>query len=81
MAIVEAADLVIEKGKSAASFVLEAAPGDIEFSGGRFTITGTDRSIGIMDLAQRLRTGGLPEGAPTSLDVDHTTKEVPSTFP
>ncbi|MEW6639798.1 MAG: xanthine dehydrogenase family protein molybdopterin-binding subunit [Pseudomonadota bacterium] len=81
MAIVEAADLVIEKGKAAASFVLEAAPGDIEFSGGRFTITGTDRSIGIMDLAQRVRDGGLPEGAPASLDVDHTSKEVPSTFP
>ncbi|MBR1220621.1 xanthine dehydrogenase family protein molybdopterin-binding subunit [Bradyrhizobium sp. U87765 SZCCT0131] len=80
-AIVEAADLVIEKGKSAASYVLEAAPGDIEFSAGRFTITGTDRSISIMDLAQRLRAGGLPEGAPTSLDVDHTSSEVPSTFP
>ncbi len=80
-AIVEASKLVIEKGKTAASYVLEAAEADIDFSGGRFTITGTDRSIGIMDLAKRLREGGLPDGAPASLDVDHVCKEVPSTFP
>ncbi|WP_315832189.1 xanthine dehydrogenase family protein molybdopterin-binding subunit [Bradyrhizobium prioriisuperbiae] len=80
-AIVEAAQLVIEKGKTAASYVLEAAEGDIDFSEGRFTITGTDRSIGIMDLAKRLREGGLPDGAPASLNVDHVSKEVPSTFP
>lgn len=81
MAIVEASKLVIEKGKTAASYVLEAAEADIDFSQGRFTITGTDRSIGIMDLAKRLREGGLPDGAPASLNVDHVSKEVPSTFP
>lgn len=80
-AIVEASQLVIAKGKTAASYVLEAAEADIDFSEGRFTIAGTDRSIGIMDLAKRLREGGLPDGAPASLDVDHTSKEVPSTFP
>ena len=81
MAIVEASKLVIEKGKKAAAHLMEAAEGDIEFAGGRFTIAGTDRSIDIMELAQRLREGKMPEGVPSSLDVDHTTKEVPSTFP
>jgi aerobic carbon-monoxide dehydrogenase large subunit len=81
MAIVEASQRVIEKGKTAASFVLEAAEADIEFSNGRFAITGTDRSISIMDLAKTLREGGLPEGAPASLDVDHVSSAVPSTFP
>jgi aerobic carbon-monoxide dehydrogenase large subunit len=81
MAIVEASQLVIEKGKAAASYLLEAAEADIEFSQGRFAIAGTDRGIGIMDLAKRLREGGLPDGAPASLDVDHVSKEVPSTFP
>ncbi len=61
--------------------LLEASEGDIEFAGGRFTIAGTDRSIGIMELAQRLRDGKMPEGVPSSLDVDHATKETPSTFP
>jgi carbon-monoxide dehydrogenase large subunit len=81
MAIVEASKLVIEKGKKAAAHLMEAAEGDIEFAQGRFTIAGTDRSIDIMELARRLREGKMPEGVPSSLDVDHTTKEVPSTFP
>src|SRR4051794_35846715 len=82
MAIVEASKLVIEKGKKAAAHLMEAAEADIEFAGGRFTIAGTDRSINIMDLAKRLRESKMPEGVPSSLDVDHTTKDpVPSTFP
>src|SRR5262249_5873338 len=80
-AIVESSALVIEKGKKAASHVLEAAEADIEFSGGRFTIAGTDRSIGIMELAEQLREGKMPEGMPSSLDVDHNTRETVSTFP
>jgi carbon-monoxide dehydrogenase large subunit len=81
MAIVEASKLVIEKGKKAAAHLMEAAEGDIEFARGRFTIAGTDRSIDIMELSRRMREGKMPEGVPSSLDVDHTTKEVPSTFP
>jgi len=80
-AIVEASALVVEKGKKAAAHFMEAAEADIEFAGGRFTIAGTDRSIGIMELAERLRDGKVPEGVPSSLDVDHATKEIPSTFP
>jgi carbon-monoxide dehydrogenase large subunit len=80
-AIVESSALVIAKGKQAAAHLMEAAEGDIEFANGRFTIAGTDRSIGIMELAQRLRDAKVPEGVPSSLDVDHATKETPSTFP
>jgi carbon-monoxide dehydrogenase large subunit len=80
-AIVEASRLVIEKGRQAAAYVLEAAEGDIEFANGRFTIAGTDRGIGIMELAAKLRTATLPDGVPSSLDVDHTINGVPSTFP
>ena len=81
MAIVEASKLIIEKGKRAAAHLMEAAEGDIEFGHGRFTIAGTDRSIDIIELARRLREGKMPEGVPSSLDVDHTTEGVPSTFP
>ncbi len=38
-------------------FVLEAASADIEFAGGRFAIAGTDRGIGLLELAQKLRKG------------------------
>jgi len=81
MAIVEASKLIIEKGKRAAAHLMEASESDIEFGHGRFTIAGTDRSIDIIELARRLREGKMPEGVPSSLDVDHTTEGVPSTFP
>jgi carbon-monoxide dehydrogenase large subunit len=81
MAIVEAASLVIEKGKRAAAHLLEASEADIEFGDGRFTIAGTDRSIDIIELSRRLREGKAPEGVPDTLDVDHTTQPVPSAFP
>jgi aerobic carbon-monoxide dehydrogenase large subunit len=81
MAIVQASKLVIEKGKRAAAHLLEASEADIEFGNGRFTIAGTDRSIDILELSRRLREGKMPEGVPDTLDVDHTTGPVPSTFP
>jgi carbon-monoxide dehydrogenase large subunit len=80
-AIVESAGLVIAKGKQAAAHLMEAAEGDIEFANGRFTIAGTDRSIDIMELSRRMREGKMPEGVPSSLDVDHNSKDTPSTFP
>jgi aerobic carbon-monoxide dehydrogenase large subunit len=81
-AMVEAAAKVIEHGKEIASFVLEAAATDIEFSGGRFVIAGTDRSVGLLELAEKLRSGlALPAGVPASLDVMHATDAIPSAFP
>ncbi len=82
-ALTESAAIVIERGKQIASHVLEASASDIEFKAGRFVIAGTDRSIGIIELAARLRGGlELPEGTPASLDVDHVVKDpVPSAFP
>ena len=82
-AITESAKIVIERGKQIASYVLEASASDIEFKAGRFTIAGTDRSIGLMELAERLRGGlKLPEGAPDTLDVDHVGEQkIPSAFP
>jgi carbon-monoxide dehydrogenase large subunit len=79
-AIVEASKLVIEKGKQAAAYVLEASEGDIEFANGHFTIAGTDRGIGIMELAAKLRNSKMPEGTPSSLDVDHTSQGIPQHF-
>lgn len=81
-AIVEASEQVIDKGKQIAAQVLEAAAEDIEFANGRFTIAGTDRGIGIMDLAAELRDGlTLPPGVPATLDVRHVHKAAPSAYP
>jgi len=81
VAIVEASRLIIAKGKIAAAHLLETSEADIEFESGRFTVAGTDRSIGIMELARRLREGKMPEGVPFSLDADHVAKDIPATFP
>ncbi|MDP4593944.1 MAG: xanthine dehydrogenase family protein molybdopterin-binding subunit, partial [Beijerinckiaceae bacterium] len=81
-AIFEASEKVVEKGKAIASHLLEAGVGDIEFNAGNFAIAGTDRSISIMEIAQKLNEGvSLPKDAPTSLDVDHLTDPGPATFP
>jgi aerobic carbon-monoxide dehydrogenase large subunit len=47
-----ASDALIAKAKRIAAHVLEAAEHDIEFSRGNFLVKGTDRSIGIFDVAR-----------------------------
>jgi carbon-monoxide dehydrogenase large subunit len=81
-AILEASDLVIEKGKVVAAHALESAVVDIEFSRGRFAIAGTDRGMDLMDLVAWLRAAKeLPPGVPASLDVRHVFDQAPSAFP
>ena len=81
-AFLEAGDKLIEQGKQIAAHVMEASAADIEFNRGRFTIAGTDRSIGIMDLADKLRGGlKLPADLPQSLDVSHISDNPPFSFP
>src|SRR5438270_5170265 len=81
-AIVGAGEKVVEAGRQIAAHVLEAAAADIEFRAGRFVIGGTDRSIGIMELAARLHAGlALPPELPQSLDVADIYDGPPSAFP
>ncbi|AMJ62897.1 carbon monoxide dehydrogenase [Bosea sp. PAMC 26642] len=81
-AIIEASDLVIEKGKLLAGHFLEANVADIAFAAGQFTVVGTDRSIGIMDIAARLQGGAaVAPDLPQSLDVDHVFNAAPSAYP
>ena len=53
-----ACDAAIDKGRQLAARELEAAPFDIEFTDGRFHVKGTDRAIGILDLARRADLAG-----------------------
>ena len=80
-AILITAASVIEKGKKAASEALEAAIADIEFSAGRFSVTGTDRGLDIIELAaaQRARAAGGQEA--TTLDAAEVAKIDIHTFP
>jgi carbon-monoxide dehydrogenase large subunit len=63
--------------------VLEASVADIEFFRGKFSVAGTDRGIGLLDLAAMLRDAGekLPADVPRTLDVTHFTKEITSSWP
>ncbi|UFN50608.1 xanthine dehydrogenase family protein molybdopterin-binding subunit [Roseomonas sp. OT10] len=77
---------VLERGKQAASEALEAAPADIEFEaagpgGGRFAIAGTDRAIGILELAQRQREAKARGEDATTLDAAEVAKVPFGTFP
>src|SRR5271155_5402385 len=47
----KASDAVIEKGRKIAAHMLETAEDDIAFADGRFTVKGTDRSVGIFTVA------------------------------
>ena len=60
-ALVLAADKVIEKAKPFAAHLLEASADDLEFSGGRFTVKGTDKGHGDhRDRARDLRRAQPP---------------------
>ena len=47
----KASGAVIEKGRKIAAHMLETAEDDITFAAGRFTVKGTDRSIGLFEIA------------------------------
>jgi len=57
-----ASNAIIEKGYRIASHALEAAVADLEFAGGEYRVKGTDRAIGIFEVARAAMTrADLPE--------------------
>jgi len=74
-----ASDLIVEKGKKIAAHMLETAEDDIAFAGGRFTVKGTDRSVGIFDVAAAAANSkDLPEDlrGPLAATADETIKQL-----
>ena len=78
-ALWQAAGKIIEKGKRIAAHFMEADGGDIDFAAGAFTVTGTDRSMSLEDIAKSAfmhaklppgLEGGLFETATFSPDTD-----------
>jgi carbon-monoxide dehydrogenase large subunit len=80
-AILATAAVVIEKGKKAASEALEAAPGDIVFEQGRFSIVGTDRGVDIVTLAVGQRARAAKGEDVTTLDAAEVAEIKAHTFP
>jgi carbon-monoxide dehydrogenase large subunit len=64
-----ACDAAIDKGRRLAARLFEAAPFDVAFAEGQFRVTGTDRAIGILELARRARTlADVPDDLAGGLD-------------
>ena len=53
-----AADVLIERGRELAAEQLETAPADIGYGDGAYEVVGTDRRIGLFDLAARASAAG-----------------------
>lgn len=80
-ALYETAAEVIEKGRAVAGHVLEAAVEDVEFADGEFRIAGTDRSVGLIELAAQTRELGGANGLPATLDTELVHETATSSFP
>ena len=79
-ALVAAIDTVIEKGRQIAAHLLEAAEADIVYRDGVFEIAGTDRRIGLFDLAAQA--SALAANGTVAEDLDtRRTADIPPTFP
>ena len=69
VAIANACDKIIAKGKKIAAHTLEAAEEDIEFGDGNFTVAGTDKAMNIAEVAFTAYVPhNYPEGVEPGLD-------------
>ena len=82
IAVVKAAEKVVAKAKVIAAHLLEAAEDDLEFEAGKFTVRGTESSIGIGDIAlAAFAAHNLPDGVEPSIDADATYDPENFSFP
>ena len=79
-ALVRTVETLIEKGRKIAANVLEAGEQDIVYRDGAFAVTGTDRRVGLFELAreaaERAKRGEIAESLDTKQSAD-----TPQTFP
>ena len=74
-AIFRAAEEIVLKGTGIAADMLEAAAADIQFDAGDFVVSGTDRRVSLVDVANTAREAGTP------LDTYHFWTREWMTFP
>jgi len=81
-AAIAAITRVVERGKRLAAHMLEAAPADIEFTPGRFTVAGTDRSVTLLEVARAAYApGARPPGEDVGLVANAAVAPGNATFP
>jgi len=80
--LARAAKRAADQGREAAAHVLEAATEDIEIVDGRFTIQGTDRAIGLYDLAAKLADAeNLPPHLSSRIEAQSEFEDQKATMP
>jgi aerobic carbon-monoxide dehydrogenase large subunit len=68
-ALVLAVEKLIEKGRRIAAHLLQAPPAHVSFAAGRFVVQGTERAIGIREVAEAAKdAANLPEGLAPGLE-------------
>jgi len=81
-ALVMAAEKIIAKGRTIAAHMLEAAETDLRFSDGRYEIAGTDRAIGLQEVAKAaFQPARLPKGIEPGIYESATYAPEQGTFP
>jgi len=81
-AVVRAADKVIEKAKPFAAHLLEASVDDLEFKDGRYAVKGTDKGVGITEVAlATFASHNYPDHLEPGIDADATYDPVDFSFP
>lgn len=82
MAVLAAADKVIEKARVVAAHMMEASEEDIEFADGKFSVRGTEQSTTLGEIAFAIFSAhNLPDGFEPSLDSDATFDPQNFSFP
>jgi carbon-monoxide dehydrogenase large subunit len=75
----KACDQIVERGARVAAWLLEAAPADIVFAEHRYAVAGTDRSVGLVEVAAAAARADAPADVRGSLaGVSDETMSVPS---
>ena len=77
-----AAQMVLSKARVIAAHLLQADVSDVSFSAGRFTVGGSERGIGVLELTEAARDpANLPDGMTPGLNADAYNDSDVFTFP
>jgi aerobic carbon-monoxide dehydrogenase large subunit len=77
-----AAQVIVQKARAIAAELLEASADDLDFSEGRFTVQGTDHSIGLFEIAEAaLHRADLPAELKGPLAAEHDETVTSAGFP
>ncbi len=82
IAVVKAAEKVIAKARPIAAHMMECAEDDLEFTDGRFRVTGTEKAVTLADVALAVFAAhDLPDGVEPNLDSEATYDPENFSFP